>query len=551
MKRKAKNLIALALALGMGLSIFSGCNDNSSENANNSPSPSPSSSSSASPSSSPSSSSEEGSTKIVDEPITLKVLTTAEAGITLTPDTAVFKEISNRTNINFEIEELPLVEPMQRLNLIMASQDLPDLFANTGATKDFFDKYGSEGALIDIKDLVKEHAPNIQAAFDNPPFGDTPVADLYSEGGKLYIIPVYSHPQPGAVWCIRQDWLDKVGMEAPTTVDEFTAVLKAFKDQNVNGSGHVIPISFASTDYVRQILNFFGVYKDFYLDTESDTIKYGPLDEGWKEAAEYIHSLYQDGLLDNEYLTNDQTIFDQKVTDNRVGVFMGWPMSGLEKSNTLIQAIDENAHYTTFAPIKKDASTTTALKEDKQATQIIRSAISSTNPYPVETIKLLDYLFSEEGIELTNWGIEGEDFTVVNGEKKFVDSILNDPDGVALARGKRGMQRAFPFVCDVDAEYSVVSDEISKAWTTYNESGALAPLLPGVSIPEDKQARFNSIKTQIDTYRKEKEAAFFTGTEDVASGYDAFVQELKTRGIDEILQIYNDAYTEYKANAAS
>lgn len=545
MKRKATKLVALALALGMGLSIFSGCTDDGNKDSNTSPSPS--SSSSATPSSSPS---EGSSTKIVDTPITLKVLTTAEAGITLTGDTAVFKELSNRTNINFTIEELPLVEPLQKLNLIMASKDLPDLFANTGATKDFFDKYGSEGALIDIKDLVKEHAPNIQAAFDNPPFGDTPIADLYSEGGKLYIIPVYSHPQPGAVWCIREDWLKKVNMNVPTTVDEFTAVLKAFKDQNVNGNGNVIPLSFNGADSVRAIENFFGVHMDFYLDPASDTIKYGPLDEGWKEAAEYINSLYKDGLLDSEYLTNDGTIFDQKVTENRVGAFYGWPMSGLEKSNGLIKAVDANAHYTTFAPLKKDASTTTGLKEGKQATQIIRSAISSSNKYPVETIKLLDYLFTEEGIDLTNWGIEGEDYTVTNGEKKFVDSILNDPDGVATARGKRGIQRAFPFVASVEAEYSVASDDIVKAWTTYNESGALAPLMPGVAIPEEKQSRFNSIKTQIDTYRKEKEAAFFTGTEDVSTGYDAFKKELETRGINEILQIYNDAYTEYKANAA-
>lgn len=92
-------------------------------------------------------------------------------------------------------------------------------------------------------------------------------------------------------------------------------------------------------------------------------------------------------------------------------------MSGLEKATGLIQAVDANASYTTFAPLKKDASSTTRLKEGKQATQINRSAISSSNKYPVETIKLLDYLYSEEGIDLTNWEIEGEDYTVTNGKK--------------------------------------------------------------------------------------------------------------------------------------
>lgn len=210
-------------------------------------------------------------------------MTTAETEITLSADTPVYKELSKRTNINFKIEELPLVKPAQKLNLIMASKDLPDLFANPGAGKDFYDKYGTEGALIDIKDLVKEHAPNIQASFDNPPFGDTPVADLYSADGKLYIIPVYSHPRPGAVWCIRQDWLDKLNLKEPTTVDEFTAVLKAFQDQNVNGANNVIPLSFNNPDYLRAIENFFGVHMDFYLDTETDTIKYGPLEEGGKK----------------------------------------------------------------------------------------------------------------------------------------------------------------------------------------------------------------------------------------------------------------------------
>lgn len=546
MKKHAKKVAVLLLALCLVAGAFSGCtDDNKNNNANSSPSASPSTSSSTGSSASPSS---DGSsdTKIVDKPITLKVLTTSEAGITLSADTPVFQELSKRTNINFEIEELPLAEPAQKLNLIMASKQLPDLLANPGQGKTWFDKYGAEGALIPIQDLVKEHAPNLQNAFDNTPFGDTPIADLYSSDGNLYIVPVYSHPQPGAVWCIRQDWLDKVNMKAPTTVDEFIAVMKAFKDQNVNGSGDVLPFC-ASSGYIPAMVNFFGAHEGFYLDKDSDTIKYGPVEDNWKEAMNFIYRIYQEGLLDKEFPTNDTTIFEQKVSANRVGMFYGWPFSGLVRCNELIKAVDANAQYVPIAPIKKDASSV-AVKEGKQATLIARSAITSSNKYPVETIKLINYLYSRDGEILMNWGIEGEDYTIVDGKPQFMDSIMKNSDGPSVARGKRGMQRAFPFLADKEAEMAVADELVVKAWTEYNESGALWPLMPNVSIPEDKQARFNSLNTQISTYLQEKRAAFMIGTESIDKEYDGFKKELENRGLSEILAIYNDAYTAYKAN---
>lgn len=110
------------------------------------------------------------------------------------------------------------------------------------------------------------------------------------------------------------------------------------------------------------------------------------------------------------------------------------------------------------------------------------------------------------------------------------------------------MQRAFPFLADKEAEMAVADDLVVKAWTEYNESGALWPLMPNVSIPEDKQARFNSLNTQISTYLQEKRAAFMIGTESVDKEYEGFKKELENRGLSEILTIYNDAYTAYKAN---
>ena len=142
MKRHTKKAAVLLLSLCLAAGAFSGCTDNNeNNNANSSPGSSPSASPSASSSVSPSAG-DSTDTKIVDKPITLKVLTTSEAGITLSADTPVFKELSERTNINFEIEELPLAEPAQKLNLIMASKQLPDLLANPGQGKTWFDKYG-------------------------------------------------------------------------------------------------------------------------------------------------------------------------------------------------------------------------------------------------------------------------------------------------------------------------------------------------------------------------------------------------------------------------
>ena len=438
-------------------------------------------------------------------------------------------------NVSVNYTNLPWSNWFETFSTAVASNSAPD-FSTGGGFMPF--QFAVTGEAADLQWIVDEWKK--EGTDTDFPEG---ALEYWTYKGKQIGIPWNFDPR---ITVIRQDWLDKVNMKAPTTVDEFIAVMKAFKDQNVNGSGDVLPFC-SSSGYIPAMVNFFGAHEGFYLDKDSDTIKYGPVEDNWKEAMNFIYRIYQEGLLDKEFPTNDTTIFEQKVSANRVGMFYGWPFSGLVRCNELIKAVDANAQYVPIAPIKKDASSV-AVKEGKQATLIARSAITSSNKYPVETIKLINYLYSRDGEILMNWGIEGEDYTIVDGKPQFMDSIMKNSDGPSVARGKRGMQRAFPFLADKEAEMAVADELVVKAWTEYNESGALWPLMPNVSIPEDKQARFNSLNTQISTYLQEKRAAFMIGTESIDKEYDGFKKELENRGLSEILAIYNDAYTAYKAN---
>lgn len=194
---------------------------------------------------------------------------------------------------------LPADDNLTKLNLIMASGNLPDIvsYSNTDS-KATFDKYAASGAIIPLDDLIDQYAPHIKAFFEKPPY-DMPSLKADSKGadGKIYSLPSTTEIGTGEIYAIRQDWLDKVNMKVPETTDDLYKVLKAFKDNNLSGDGNTIPFCPDSgLPDLAILMNAFGAHESFYADSTDNTIKYGPLDERYKEDWNTAISFIKKGL---------------------------------------------------------------------------------------------------------------------------------------------------------------------------------------------------------------------------------------------------------------
>ncbi|NSW91301.1 MAG: extracellular solute-binding protein [Firmicutes bacterium] len=498
---------------------------------------------------------------IVKDKLTLRILSPTRADIQLGNDMPVFQELEKRTNIHLEWEILPITNPDEKFNLIMASGDIPDIigYSNT----DLVLKYGMEGNLIPLQDLIKNYAPNIKKALDNPlqgeklPYKMNVWGEITALDGNVYSIPCLTSSNAiGAVYGIREDWLKKLGLNIPETIDELYNVLKAFKERDPNSNGEQDEIPFIAgqggkTNTILPIINAFGAHMDLYVDPATDTIKYGPIEESYKEGLAFLNKLYTEGLLEQDYLTATRDQWLSKAGGNKAGFMFVWPGSGFAASNAALQKLNPEFNFTPILPMKsKDGK---RYKDSATAGRYVlyRTSISKSNKYPVETIKYLDYLFTEEATILVSYGIEGLHYNMVNGKPVYTDLITKNPEGIdpETARIKDGMfWQALPYQIGWDSHFQAMEKTAPwtiKAWELYRESGIVEAPMPTLMLSEEDHSTRIQISTEIKTYKEPMVDKFIMGVESL-NKFDEYVNQIKKSGLDDLLKILNDAYSKYK-----
>ncbi len=505
-----------------------------------------------------------GSSLISDKKITLKVVTTEWTGITVGNDMPVYQELEKRTNIHLEFTLLPASSPLDKFNLIMGSGELPDLIGY--GNQEALVKYGMQGALIPLQDLIDKDAPNIKKAFADPlsgqqlPYKLNTTAQLTASDGNIYSIPLFSCSNAiGAVYAIRTDWLEKLNLSVPTTSDEFYNVLKAFKEKDPNGNGQADEIPFGAgaggkTATILPIINAFDAHMDLYIDAKDDTVKYGPVEANYKAGLAFLNKLYTEGLLEEDYLTATRDQWLARTANSQTGFMFVWPASGIGGANSGLQKVNTSYKFEPMAPLK---STSGAQYKDTYTAgnyMVGRNAITIANKYPDETMKYLDYCFSEEGNILTSYGVEGLDYTLVDGKPVYTDRILHNPDGkdpetAAISDGINWT--ALPYQIGWDPQVQQKKDVAPwtvKAWDLYKETGMVEAPFPTLQYTESELAKKTQIVTEINTYKDAMIDKFIMGIEPIDK-FDEFVESINKAGLPELLQILNSSYAKYKTIA--
>lgn len=498
---------------------------------------------------------------IVKDKITLKILSESRADMQLGNDMPVFKELEKRTNVHLEWQLLPVTKPEEKFNLIMASGELPDLIS-FNAYPELLIKYGMQGAIIPVQDLIKKHAPDIKKALDNPlpedklPYKMDCWGEITASDGNIYNVPLISSSNAiGAVYAIRVDWLDKLNLKMPETLDDLYKVLKAFKEGDPNGNGKPDELPFISgqgnkTATILPLVNAYGAHMDLYVDKD-DKIKYGPVEPQYKEGLQFLNKLYKEGLLESDYLTSTRDQWTAKAGGNQAGLMYVWPSSGIAATNTNLAKLDSNFKFMPMAPVKGPKGH--QYKDTKTAGRFLayRTSITSANKYPVETMKYLNYCFTEEGTLLTSYGIEGLHYNMVNGQPEYTDLITKNKDGLdpETARIKDGIDwLGLPYQIGWESHFKAMKDAAPatvRAWELYREPGMVEAPFPTLKYTDDELAIRNQIITEIDTYKDAMIDKFIMGVESTDK-FEEFVQKINKAGLPELLKVCNDAYERYK-----
>ncbi len=553
--KNAKKLVALLLSLALVLSLGA-CGGNGESSASSEASPSSTTEESgAAAESGDESQAETAETgefqlPIVDEPTTLSyfVADDSNAAIMTTDwnDNEFYQEMERRTGVHLEFEMVSSADYQTNFNLMIASGNLADMiYVGASYYAEGVDAAIDDGYFLDLTDLVDEYMPN----YEKVRTSDVQYELLSTtDSGRLGAVYELRQSKQGpwlGLW-IRQDWLDDLGLDTPVTFDDYHEVLTAFK--NEKGATAPLILNFSGSDgEFGTMSGGLNVLNSWQLD-ETGKVNFGPYMDAWKEYVTIMHQWYTEGLIDPDFMATDERTADMaKVVTGASGLF-----AALYTMPSVYEAASEDPNMN-LAPVNPPV-----MNEGDEGHIRLRdsytsgnTAISADSENWEVALRWLDYLYTEEGALLANYGVEGDTFEFdENGEPVFTDKILNNENGWTMT------QTVASYLCpsagianwsDWTRELAGVPEKDQACYDVWSEFSDDWRLPSSVTLTQDESTERAALYADISTIVKEQTAQFISGALDIEENWDAYISALEASGMERAIEITQAAYDRYLA----
>ncbi len=434
-------------------------------------------------------------------------------------------------------------DSLEAFNLLLAGGDLPDIVGGH-LLKNNVNKYGPEGAFVPLNDLIDEHAPNMKAFFDARPELRQAIS---AADGNMYYIPYLPDGKYGRAYFIRQDWLDALGLPQPQNVDEVYETLKAFRDGDPNGNGEKDEVPFFARNWEEfpRLVTLWDArtsgsdtYHDFLV--QDGKIQHGYAQENYKIGIKNLAKWYAEGLIDPEVFTRGSSSRDYLLGENLGGMTHDWFASTAGYNTKLADTVEGFE----FAAMIPPESVSGVRMEEHRRIPIKPDgwAISYQNEHPVETIKYFDFFFTPEGRNLSNFGVEGVHWDMVDGEPIYKPEIVSGERAVNSQMYDIGAQIQRGYWQDYRYEIQWTNEIALAGIALYDEGDYLVDQFLGVAFNEEEQSVFDKYWSSIRTYMLERQQAWLLGTGDVEAEWDDYLADLDRQGFNDVVAVMQSAY---------
>lgn len=456
---------------------------------------------------------------------------------------------------------------------MMASGKYPDIIQwqhNNDYTGGVPQMY-KDGIIIELNDVIDQYMPNYKKLLEeNPQVAKTLMDD---EGRYLYftvINPLNSNLEKVAVtwWglMMRQDWLDNVGAEVPTTMDEWYEVLTLFKNGDPNGNGEADEIPFdAGSAGINLFMPAFDIQNGVYVNPETGKVGYGQYTENYKAYLETMAKWYAEGLIQNVF--KDETGAPADSADPNLYADLAGSWKGLsnywEQRLPQVQEKNPNADFVAVQ-WPKDAAGNIYADDYGMGYGDRYTAVISVDCKNVEAAaRLIDTMYTEEGTNCTTWGtIEGDPintgwtqghgtYTVdengVKHETEWANQITeNFYDGAFPNKFRYAMSHvSFPRWGAADYLAATREEKYVNSAMMWAEASNALEYPNAIVLSTDAQKAVAEIDN-MGTYISEMTYKFITGQEPLTN-FDTYMDTLQRMGIEDLIALYQEAYDNFNS----
>lgn len=457
----------------------------------------------------------------------------------------------------------------EKKNLILnAGSDLPDALMAASLTDSELLTYGGNGLLIPLEDYINEETmPNLMKIVEKRPemlatctmpdghiYGLPGISEMgfeYTDGNTYYIgaIPQFT--------AINTDWLEEVGMEMPTTVDELHDVLVAFKENDVNGNGDPtdeIPLSFIFPEKngswcagLGTLLAPFGCtdYQADHRAIENGQVYYQAASEEYKNAIAYYHDWFEEGLIDIEIFSQDSSQYIAKGNgeDPRLGVFVWWEIPEVVG--------EERAESYEYLPILEGPDGTYGVNLNEMGTTSHNSfSVTNACENPELLLKWVDQMYDPINSMQAIYGPIGVYWDEEPDENGcYSMRELKEGETAGELKSKSELLGPTEQLTEDYGTYYYLEDraqerlnDLESFWFNYVDS---TEYYPSVTYTADEIEVINDKLSDIKALTEEK-VAHWLRDGGIEEEWDQYLQDLDNMGLQEVVGAWQAAYDRYQ-----
>jgi putative aldouronate transport system substrate-binding protein len=492
--------------------------------------------------------------RVTEEPVTLTLWMDVSSHdvsniIGNLQDMDILKALEEKTGVHIELKLAPVGEAETSFSLMLASGDYADIiigfdyyYSNSG------DSAIEDGIIYDLNDYVTEYAPNYTAVRTASKYREI---GTVTDSGKMpyFCQPTYMD-DPGLTYggaIIRQDLLDKLGMDMPVTFDDWHTYLTRCKDE----LGMTRGLGLANTGISKY--NAFNAAFGFAMNNAAQewtmyqvdgTVMYGPLADGYLDYVTLMAQWYSEGLIDPDFtstITFDDGVAmmssDQCSASSDHGGVLGYV-------NSLGTAVNADFNFVAApSPVLNEGDQLHVgyLKGGAGLGKV--AAVTTACKNPEIAVKFLDQLYSDEGFMLCNYGTEGKTYNLVDGLPVYTDLIANNDKGtITDMLCAYAAPVVWPYESVLGRDDVSTSSQMAEVWDTNNDYSYSFP--SNATLNAEEKEIYSDLYPEIKSYVDEMTVKFIMGLEPLEN-YGAFVDTLNSLGVQDVITAYQSAYDRY------
>jgi len=480
------------------------------------------------------------------DPVVFSVLYNQAADTPFQEDWLVLKEYASRRNVVLDVR---LGDNSDYLSAVVRTLDAgnaPDVILKVWPSE--IESYSASGVLLAFSDYeyLMPHFTAYIAAHDLGRELDR----LRLENGKYYILPGYQRAIQVQQWIYRRDIFEQHGLGVPDTYDDLLASLVSLKEIYPDaapitacwggahlfammGAGYGIPAGWAGTRY---------------YDPDEDSWRFAPATEDYRELYRFLNRCYQAGVLDPAIFTQSDEDYYAKLLDGRGLVTVSWITSGFQSWNQSLQDNGFPNGEWAALPVPQSTIELSLLPSvDPFRKGLVAPSRVANEPYFEDLLRFLDWaVYSEEGMTLTTWGVEGATFENTPEGRAFLPHIqtTRNPEGAVDITKEYGLATLFDLNENAEFEDYKKPPAIAAFLERSLEADETAEAPPTLELSPSALAAIDQIAPAITSYASESGQDFITGRLSIEGDWGDYVLELERRGYLTLEAIWSLAWGE-------